>query len=138
MQLPEFKYFSEKEILRRTVPDNLFNNIIPTLRILDFLRDSFGVPIIINSTYRDPLFNKSVGGKPNSLHLYNNAIDFTTHDKSLLSTMRETLITWDEEHFFDFLPTPNCCGIGYYPDSFIHFDTRGILGFHSPVRWNTA
>lgn len=35
---------------------------------LDDLREAFGKRIYINSSYRDPAYNESVGGAPNSAH----------------------------------------------------------------------
>ena len=45
------------------------------LVMLDKLRENYGSPIIITSSYRDPETNKRVGGKPDSQHLYGRAVD---------------------------------------------------------------
>ena len=67
----------------RKVPERLLWNILPTIRVLQELRNKYDKPIIINSTYRSPSYNKLVGGSKNSLHLEFNAIDFTIQDKEL-------------------------------------------------------
>lgn len=43
---------------------------------LQEFRTWYGRPININSGYRTPWFNKSVGGSSNSSHLYGLAVDF--------------------------------------------------------------
>ncbi len=44
--------------------------------ILQPVRDHYGVPIIINSGYRNPALNKAVGSKDNSQHTKGEAADF--------------------------------------------------------------
>lgn len=133
----KIKHFTAKEILNgRDVPDELLDNIIPTVRVLDLLREKYGKAIYINSTYRDKDYNKAVGGKKNSLHLDFNAIDFTVVNKKDLKQLYETLDAWDKtDNLFDFLPkrTGNM-GIGLY-DNFIHLDTRSTLNRKAPARW---
>lgn len=129
------RYFTDKELKNgQSIPEGLENNIEPTALVLDELRHVFGSPIYINSTYRSPEYNKSVGGKPNSLHLKYNAIDFTVKDKSKLPMLYNLLVEWDARHNFDFLPKAGSMGLGIY-DTFIHLDTRQILGRRAPARW---
>ena len=45
------------------------------LHKLQKLRDSIGKPIIINSGYRTPEYNKKVGGAKNSHHMKGQAVD---------------------------------------------------------------
>lgn len=44
------------------IPDNLLSNVKELAKNLQVLRDSFNKPITINSAYRSPSHNKSVGG----------------------------------------------------------------------------
>lgn len=52
--------------------------------MLDELRERFGAPLIITSSYRDPVHNLAVGGASNSGHIPSDVdglysgIDFTT------------------------------------------------------------
>jgi len=128
------KHFTEAEIINgKTIPVELYPNIIPTIRVLDKLREEINLPIHINSTYRDVQYNVLVGGKSNSLHLYFNAIDFCA--RTSMYKIYEILDNWDSTHKFHFLPKPRCMGIGMYERQyFIHLDTRGILN-RQAARW---
>ncbi len=141
----KFKYFTWEEILRPlkkqnitfdNIPIQLRANIIPTMRVLDLLREDYGKPIIINSTYRTAEYNNKINGTYNSLHLSFNAIDFTVVNKEDLISIYNTLNIWDRtSNKFSFLPKPTGnFGIGIYKD-FLHLDTRSILGRKSPERW---
>lgn len=55
------------------VVDNL---MLLCSRILEPLRDMFGVPIIISSGYRSELVNRGIGGSPTSDHCKGLAADF--------------------------------------------------------------
>jgi uncharacterized protein YcbK (DUF882 family) len=134
----KIEHFTPREILNgRDVPDNLLQNIIPTVKVLNDLREKYGYPIYINSTYRDKDYNKAVGGKKNSLHLEFNAIDFTVKNQKDLKSLYEILDKWDKTEglFQTILPKPKGnFGLGLYPN-FIHLDTRSILNRRSPARW---
>jgi len=81
------------------------NNIIPTIIILDKLREFYNKPIYILSTYRSPEYNKAVKGKSNSLHLVFNAIDFTIANHKDLLKLYNKLDGWDQTpNMFPFLP----------------------------------
>ena len=45
------------------------------IELLDWLRDQYGKPIIINSAYRCPAHNAQVGGVPESAHVTGEAAD---------------------------------------------------------------
>jgi uncharacterized protein YcbK (DUF882 family) len=57
------------------VPSCLFDNVAELARNLQVLRDEVKAPIVINSGYRTPEHNASVGGKPHSMHLTAMAAD---------------------------------------------------------------
>jgi hypothetical protein len=119
----------------RNIPVNLLWNILPTIRVLQELRSWYEKPIIINSSYRSPSYNKLVNGSKNSLHLEFNAIDFTVDDKKDLKKLFLQLDIWDKEHHFKFLPKQGSMGLGFYENRFIHLDTRATLKRVSPARW---
>ena len=127
----QFEYFNAKEVFRNNPPEELWDNIIPTMKVLDYLRKNLSIPFLINSSYRNPKYNEQVGGKLNSLHLDFNAIDFTVRDKRLLKGVHKFIIgkKWEVDGI-----TSQDMGVGLY-DSFIHIDTRGKLGKPSPARW---
>ena len=137
--------FSSAEVLHRNaienIPAALYPNIFPTLQVLQKIRTAIQTPVIINSTYRTKEHNLSVGGKLNSLHLVFNAIDFSvpaySHDE--LIHLHSQILARKFAHlcFFNEQPimlTPNLMGIGLYK-TFIHIDTRGLLGRPSPALW---
>ena len=99
-------------------PRKLWKNILPTLRIIDDLRASFGKPCRILSSYRSPEYNRSVGGASLSQHLEFNALDIA-FDGVSAKRVYELLLEWRKEGRFT-------GGLGYYPSSgFVHVDTRG-------------
>lgn len=57
--------------------ETLWPNIVPTLVVLDELREEIGQPITLLSTYRSPRYNAAMDGEPNSYHLRFMACDFT-------------------------------------------------------------
>lgn len=143
-----FEYFTQKELENgKVIPDHLYQNIIPTASVLDYLRREIGEPIYINSTYRSPEYNKSVGGAKNSLHLYFNAIDFTIKRSAGLKKMMDLRKIYKILSDFDkhgisaasnISLTKNNFGLGLYlrgKSSFIHLDTRGLIGMRAPARW---
>lgn len=61
--------------LNHLPPADLWPNILPTLRMADAIRDLYGAPIRILSTYRSPAYNKAIGGAGQSYHTRFMAID---------------------------------------------------------------
>jgi N-acetylmuramoyl-L-alanine amidase len=113
-------YFAaqRKGVQNSTPPQPLWKNIVPVLRVVDELRESYGRPCRILSSYRSPAYNKAVGGAQFSQHKEFTALDITFDG---LSTQRvyERLIAWRKAGKF-------VGGLGLYPTSgFIHIDTRG-------------
>ena len=144
-----FQYFTQKEIENgKVIPDELYPNIIPTMLVLDHLREKIREPIYINSTYRDPDYNRAIGGARNSLHLVFNAVDFTIRRESALLKIRDIRTIYKILDDYDkngmgetsriFMIKKNVFGLGLYlrgKQSFIHLDTRGLIGRKAPVRW---
>lgn len=109
----------------KPAPPDLWGNVLPTLRVLEWLRGELGGrPIHVASGYRDPAYNWAVGGRTYSLHVAMNAVDFFVDDEEPVALARR----------LDAHPEARRFGIGVY-DSFVHLDTRGALGHRAPVRW---
>ena len=113
-------YWSRKRngVSNAVPPLDLWPNILPTLRVLDKLRERLGAPLGLLSTYRSPDYNRAVGGERQSLHMQFKAIDFTcTIGKP--DAWAHVLKAMRKEGIFR-------GGIGVYPRSgFVHVDTRG-------------
>jgi zinc D-Ala-D-Ala carboxypeptidase len=74
---------------------------------LERLRAAVGRPCHIVSGYRDPAYNKAIGGAPDSRHIHNDAAD--------LETGYATVAQAEEAGF---------TGIGYAGRWAVHVDTR--------------
>jgi len=131
--------FNLNEVTQRQddIPEDLQMNIIPTILLLQAIRNDIQKPITIDSTYRSPQHNADVGGKQNSLHMQFNAIDFWAdvnleklYNNICHGKYRVNLI-WEDKLT---MVTPELMGAGLY-SNFIHIDTRGLLGRKSPARW---
>jgi N-acetylmuramoyl-L-alanine amidase len=117
----EFTSYFDRErkgVKNSAPPRSLWKNIVPSLRIVDELRESFGKPCRILSSYRSPAYNKAVGGAPLSQHKEFTALDIA-FDGVTLERVYERLIAWRKAGKF-------VGGLGLYPSSgFVHIDTRG-------------
>ena len=80
--------------------------------ILEYVRSKFGKPVVINSGYRTPAYNKTIGGAEFSQHLYGRAADI------VVEGVKPAEVYFSLCEFF-----PNCCGFGFY-SSFVHVDCR--------------
>ena len=121
------KHFTPWELLKPTnnsnrgvknspPPRELWDNIVPTIKVVDELRHRLGVPITINSSYRSPAYNRAVGGARASQHLRFNALDIRSAKASPLKIAKELRKMRAEGKFKG--------GIGLYR-TFVHIDTRG-------------
>lgn len=126
--LKGIKYFKPEEFLpegRLAPPLPLIMHIVPTVVILDQAREQLG-PITVNSGYRDPAYNQSIGGVPNSQHI-----------KFMAADVQPRACTIQE--LYDFLnghPYSSRFGLGRY-ENFIHLDTRAWPGMGGTVaRWD--
>lgn len=60
---------------------NVYNNMDKSFLVkLDKLRELCGMPLKINSSYRDKEYNKSVGGSENSMHILGRAVDIACNN----------------------------------------------------------
>lgn len=100
-----------------TPPVDLWDAIVPTLRLLERLREQFG-PTTITSAYRDRLYNTAVGSGIGSQHIRNTALDFHCRTGTPADWMR-ALREWRAAGEF-------AGGVGLYVGrGFVHVDTRG-------------
>lgn len=97
-------------------PVQLWDNIIPTVRILDKLRTYYNSPVIITNGYRNETYNDLIGGSTNSQHKEFRALDFYVKGHEPMVVSRK-LQEWRIEGKFT-------GGIGTYK-TFTHLDTRG-------------
>ena len=106
-------YFRAGELLvatdrsRNQIPDRkLWDNIVPTILIIDELRDYLEVPICLTSVYRHPPYNATLeGAAPRSLHQAFAAADLFIKSEHLdrrgisLETVFEILKSWQNLWF---------------------------------------
>ena len=119
-------------------PSGVWNNIAPTLAVLQRLRTDLGTPINLTSVYRDPEYNTCVGGVPDSFHTLRGdksmtAIDFYANSgnpkawtKKLRSYRGQTFTNPATGGTFTFRG-----GLGTY-NTFSHVDTRGYCANFGP------
>lgn len=79
---------------------------------LQKIRDHFGKAVTINSAYRNPNYNKKIGGVSNSQHTKGTAADIVVKG-----------VAPEEVAKYAEYIMPNAGGIGLYP-SFVHVDVR--------------
>ena len=73
------KHFTEAELRIENAPAEIKKNMYALVEnVLDPLREKLGKPIIITSGYRNPEYNKKVGGVKDSQHTKGEAVDFIT------------------------------------------------------------
>lgn len=60
-----------------TPTQGIIEQLSYTARCLEAVRMLLGAPITINSGYRSPLLNKTIGGALKSQHILGQAVDFT-------------------------------------------------------------
>ena len=113
--------FSEED--GTPMPPDVMRNVLRLMAELQVLRDELNTPIVINSGYRSPEHNQSVGGSKNSQHLLGKAADIVAQDVSPDETADtiERLINEGKMQQG---------GLGRY-NTFTHYDIRG-----NKARWD--
>lgn len=112
--------FSKKEFDSKDgseMPQDVFVNIQKLANQLQVLRDYLGKQISINSAYRSPSHNKSVGGAKNSQHLYGKASDITVKEMTPKQVYDAIEILISNGSMLQ-------GGLGLY-NTFVHYDFRG-------------
>jgi len=107
------------------VPMQYEKNLVKLANNLQVLREDLKEPMIINSGYRSPSYNKRVGGATASQHLTASASDISQKKETPLQLYKriEKLIKAGVMHNG---------GLGLY-DTFVHYDVRA-----TPARWNNS
>lgn len=118
--------FSKKEFDSKDgaeMPSDVLPNVRELAQNLQKLRDYLGKSITINSGYRSPKHNLSVGGSPSSQHLLGKAADIVVQGMLPIEIAQiiENLIKKG---------VLKEGGIGIY-DTFVHYDIRG-----KKARWD--
>lgn len=103
-------------------PPDVLENLRNLAKNLQVIRDEIGKPIKINSGYRSPEHNKSVGGVKNSMHTKGKAADI--HISGLTPNQIAAVIFMLIEQ-----KKIKQGGVGIYPN-FVHYDIRG-----TKARW---
>jgi hypothetical protein len=78
-----------KNIKNVPTAEHLNNLQLLAEKVLQPIRDRWGLPVIINSGYRSPALNKLIGGSPNSQHCKGQAADI-----EILGIDNKELATW--------------------------------------------
>lgn len=95
-------------------PARLWGRMLPTVRIAERARRALGAPLVVNSAYREPAYNRRIGGAKHSLHMEFNALDLSPRGVS-------------PRELYEFMvaqPEAGRMGVGLYA-TFVHIDTRG-------------
>lgn len=106
---------TSKGVRNDTPPVDRWHAILPTVRVLEQVRERFG-PTVIHSAYRSLTYNVAVGGVGDSRHAQNDAIDFSCSGASPEQWALFLRGLRDAGQFAG--------GIGRYR-TFVHVDTRG-------------
>ena len=107
-------------------PQELWANIVPTLRLYSELKHQGVLPISseIRSVYRSPDLNSCAGGANNSKHTNGSAIDIWVpeYENNIwrLSIMQDSLC-----QFWQYQGEAHNFGLGLYSTGAIHLDTDG-------------
>jgi len=95
----------------------MWQQIVPTLRVVDQLREHFGKPITLLSSYRSPAYNAAIdGAAAKSFHMRFQALDISVEGKTPKQVFA-VLKKWRDAGKFR-------GGLGLYR-TFVHIDTRG-------------
>lgn len=130
--IPSGKYFKSEELIRHThpaweydeivrPPASMAENILPTLRMADMIRDRWGGPVLVISGYRCPAYNRFVvDGADDSQHMYFRALDLMPMNREIVPF--KELVDKIVRHLRSNEEWPTI-GYGRY-DTFVHIDTN--------------
>jgi uncharacterized protein YcbK (DUF882 family) len=105
------------------LPDNL-ESIIKTARFMEEVREYLGnQPMKVNSWYRCPEWNTTVGGASDSYHMKGQAVDFTIKTMTPRQVQAKLRKIWGASGIVK--------GLGAYK-GFTHVDRRA----GTPAKWN--
>jgi uncharacterized protein YcbK (DUF882 family) len=104
------------------MPSDVKVNVIELIDNLNVLRQELGSPLFVNSGYRSPEHNKSIGGSLNSQHLTGKAADIRSNEytpKQIKEKIEELIKVGKMKQG----------GLSAY-NTFVHYDIRG-----NKARW---
>lgn len=104
--------FSLEELLTKNQIDTFTRLELGVLVLLQTIRQDFGYPVIVSSSYRSKAYNKSVNGATSSRHEIGDALDSHPKNMARLAEYKKLITKMDIQG-----------GMGLYP-SFVHVDTR--------------
>lgn len=104
--------FTLEELLTKNKTDTFTKLELGVLVLLQTIRDDFGYPTIVSSSYRSKVYNKSVNGATSSRHEIGDALDSHPKNMARLAEYKKLITKMDIQG-----------GMGLYP-SFVHIDTR--------------
>jgi len=126
VQLTKNFYLDEFECRDKSdIPLEVFNNLLELVEQMQKIRDILGKTITVNSGYRSPNYNKSIGGASRSQHILGKACDFTVKGLTPYQVA---------DRLEDLMQGGSIIngGLGEY-DTFTHYDIR-----NNPARWNNC
>ena len=100
------------------VPEYYIANVKRLAENLQVLRDSYNLPIIVNSGYRTTFYNKKIGGSVASYHILAMASDIRILGISPRDLAKRIEKLIKEKKMLQ-------GGLGIY-NNFVHYDIRGI------------
>ena len=104
---------------------NLITNAIRLCRVLLYLREAVRpTSVLVNSWFRNSIYNARIGGVPRSMHLTCGAADVVK-------------VGFTPSEVADILeghPDSDQFGLGRY-ETFTHIDIRGMINRTAPARW---
>ena len=108
---------------RFALSEEVRSNLLELANNLEVLRAHFNAPVTVNSAYRDPEYNASIGGAKNSQHILGKAADVVIKGVSPNEVA-------DAIEFLIEVGLMKEGGVGRY-DTFTHYDIRG-----TKARWD--
>jgi len=150
LNLHKVKFFTAHEVFKpflthpkgKTPPVDMWERIIPTLLVLDSLREDLEFPLYINSSYRCLEHNNATpGSSKTSYHKEFIALDVTARHPGRTKMAQDRLKRWDRTSdmvvfFKNKIITPKYCNMGLNYDTFFHIDTGVFWGLNKIAkRW---
>lgn len=100
-------------------PTNVLKAAVNHVEYLEKIREAVGKPLHINSWYRCPTYNQSIGGVSRSKHLEGIATDISLKNLDVdAEGLKEIIVGLQLSG-----DIKQDCGIGLY-NTFLHFDSR--------------
>lgn len=101
-------------------------------RMFETIRAIYGRPMIVGSAYRTVEHNRRIGGARNSQHVQGRALDLYPPSGVSVTVFAKAIRDLADAMVSEGADLIG--GIGYYP-TFVHVDTRGVIGDRLIVWW---